>query len=683
MASSSSSSSITSGTLGNVAPVSFPGISSGIDYNSIIEKYTADTLAQEKPTQAQINNLSKENTTILKIQSLIGSVQDSLTALSDPTVFGAFKATVANTANGSAAATTSQISGQSPIAGTYTINAQSVATATSIVNDPAANGALNAAATPPNQAGTAIQLTNGTASNGKFTINGVQINYDAGSSTQSLSSIIGQINTVLAGSGGSAVLNANGTVTLTGVTSIGSGGDSGNLEQVLKLDTAQIVGGTVTSSSPIAGLDATSVLNQNGNAGFATPVTSGSFTINGVSFTVDATKDSLNDVIKKINSSAAGVTAYYNQQTSSITLTSDTVGPQAILLGASGDSSNFLSATGLTTGGRVLTTGAQASLTYTDTLGQHTVFSSTNDFTTAVPGIDININSSSPSSLPAGSTYYTVTVKPDPTQAEAAIGKFVKAYNAAIQELNQDTVAPTVKAGTDATTGTSSATSSGGGILYGNYQISSLRDQLVNLVSGFIPSGSSSYNSLASVGLKLDTNSQAVGAASDSDTSTGTSSDDTQSANNSFTVNSTSGQLAALDVTQFEAAYAANTTAVSNLFTLNPKLQSTGGSGGSTVPVAGSPYGFSYQLGQQLAQIDGLATFLTGSLITPGNLANSLLTSITQSNNQQIDSLQQQITLINNEATQQADSLRQQFSASESQIAQLQALQAQISKIGN
>ncbi len=42
-------------------------------------------------------------------------------------------------------------------------------------------------------------------------------------------------------------------------------------------------------------------------------------------------------------------------------------------------------------------------------------------------------------------------------------------------------------------------------MLYGNYQISNLRDQLVNLVSGFIPNGSNSYNSLQSVGVLLDT----------------------------------------------------------------------------------------------------------------------------------------------------------------------------------
>jgi flagellar capping protein FliD len=209
-----------------------------------------------------------------------------------------------------------------------------------------------------------------------------------------------------------------------------------------------------------------------------------------------------------------------------------------------------------------------------------------------------------------------------------------------------------------------------------------LRDQLVNLVSGFIPSGSTSYNSLQSVGILLDTNSQSVGAADANDTNdsaTG-SNDVTSSANNTFAVNATSGQLSALDTTAFEAAYAANTTAVQNLFTSVPVLS---GTQAGSQPVPGSTYGFAYLLGSTLANVDGLTTFLQNTVITPASLANVLLTGITDSNNQQIDSLQQQITLINNEATQQADQLRAQFSASESQIAELQALQTQISAIGH
>lgn len=881
------SSSTGSGTLGDAAPVSFPGIASGIDYDAIIEKYTADTLLQEKPDQAQINSLNSQNTAILKITNLIGAVQDSLTALSNPSLFNAYSADVSNTANGSPAATATQISGQTPVAGTYIINAQTAATATSITNNPNANAAL-LTTQPLDNAGTAITPTNGSTGEGIFTVNGVQVKYDV--TKQTITQIVANINAALQSTdGGSATLNANGTVTLTGVQTLGSGADSGNLEQVLKLDSAQLTpttlnpalaldneslataptaagpainpatainadalataptagGGTIdvngtpvawtagqslttilsnitavtggtysingnnqitlsggtltsltdasgnltqalnltgaitansttstsniapasvivngvavgydpatqslntilaniaaqvpgvtgtvtgntvtlngltslsdgagsnllealnltgpivagsttstasventsnqaTSSSDIAGLNEYATLDTDNNAGFATAVTNGTFTINGVSFTVNATTDSLSDLINEINSSSAGVTATYNAETSSLVLTNTNPGPQSILLGASGDTSNFLTASGLKTGTTVA--GTQASLTYTNLQGaQQTVYSSTDDFTSAIPGIDLKVNQSSPASLAAGSEYYSVTVAADPTQAEAAINKFITAYNAAIQELNKDTAAPTVTAGSDADTGASTSSSSGGGVLYGNYQVSDLRDQLVSLVSGFIPSGSTSYNSLQSVGILLDTNSETVGAqdSNDSADSKDGTTDTNSGSNNSLSVNATSGQLQALDTTTFAAAYAADSTAIANLFTLSPKLTSNNA---GAQPVAGATYGFSYLFGSALANIDGLTTFLTNSVITPDNLGSVLLTNITDSNNQQIDSLEQQIAIINQEATQQADQLRQQFTASESQIAELQALQSQIAAIGH
>jgi flagellar hook-associated protein 2 len=675
VSSTSSTSSTTSGTLGNAPPVSFPGIASGIDYDSIIEKYTADTLEQEKPTQLQVNNLNSQNTAILKITNLIGAVQDSLTNLSDPSIFGAYSATV-NAADGANPATTSQIAGTTPLAGTYTIDSQTAATATTITNATSANGVVSETAAL-SAAGLAITPTDGAAANGIFTINGVSINYNADTTTLDNgtgSSIVAELNAALQSTtGGTATYNATtGQITLTGVTSLGSGGDSGNLEQVLKLDTAQISGGTVTSSTTIGGINENSILNQNNNAGFATGVTSGTFTINGVQFTVNSATDTLGDIINDINSSAAGVTASYNTETSQLQLVSTTPGPQSILLSATSDTSNFLTAVGLKTGATVQT-GTQAQLTYTDSQGTFTVFSATNSFTSAIPGIDLNVQQST-------STPYSVTVAADPTKAEAAINAFITAYNAAITELNTDTVAPTVTAGTDSSTGTSTSSSSGGGVLYGNYQISSLKEQLVDLVSGFVPTGSNSYNSLASVGILLDTDSEAVGATdADADSST-KSSDDTSSANNNFSVNATSGQLAALDTTTFEAAYAANTQAVSALFTQTPTL--TGGTS-DPQPEDGSPYGFAYQFGSELANVDGLSTFLKSSVITPADLSAVLLTSITDSNNQQIDSLEQQISIINQEATAQADSLRAQFTASETQIAELQALQGQISAIGH
>lgn len=163
------------GTLGNAAPVSFPGVASGIDYNSIIEKYTAVTQSQEVPYQTQLNNLTTANTEILKIQSLLGNVQSALKALSQPSTFTSFSATLSNTAAGTA----TSVAGQTALAGTYQILHQTAATATQIVSASGAGVAWTAAdtTTPLANLGAAITPTNGTAANGtpaasgSFTIN--------------------------------------------------------------------------------------------------------------------------------------------------------------------------------------------------------------------------------------------------------------------------------------------------------------------------------------------------------------------------------------------------------------------------------------------------------------------------------------------------------------------------------
>jgi flagellar hook-associated protein 2 len=676
----SSTSSTTSGTLGDAPPVSFPGVASGIDYNAIIEKYTAETLQQEAPLQSQVSNLNNENTAILKIKNLLGSVQDSLTALSNPAIFGAFKATPSNTADGSTAATLTQLTTASAIAGTYTINAQTAATATVITNNPSANGALDTTS-DLSVAGTAITPTNGASGNGTITINGTQVSYNV--NTQSLTTILNDIQSQVAGV--TYTLNSTtGTVTLNGVTTLGSGADSGNLEQVLKLDTAQLSGGTVTSSSSINGINEYDALNSSNNAGFATAVTAGTFTINGVSFTVNPATQSLSDIVSEINASSAGVVAQYNTSNSQITLTSSTAGPESILLGASGDTSNFLSAAGLSNG--TTTAGTQASLTYTANNVTQTVYSATNTFTNIVPGFSLVVNNSSPASFANGlSTYYTVSVASDPTQAESAINTFIKNYNTAIQTLNNDLQAPTVSAGTTSSDGLSTSSSSGGGILYGNFEVEQLKNQLVSLVSGFIPSGSNAYNSLSTVGLTLNTSSQTVGEQSDSSDASDSSSSASSTDSGLTVTGGTDGTLAALDTTTFEAAYAANNSAVQALFTLVPKSTSgsTSLSSFDSGYGASSSAGFSYQLGSLIANANGLTTFLQNSAITPGDLSNVLLTTVLDANNSQIDSIDEQITTITTEANNQANQLRQQFSASESQIAELQSLQQQIAAIGH
>jgi bacterioferritin (cytochrome b1) len=93
--------------------------------------------------------------------------------------------------------------------------------------------------------------------------------------------------------------------------------------------------------------------------------------------------------------------------------------------------------------------------------------------------------------------------------------------------------------------------------------------------------------------------------------------------------------------------------------------------------------GLAQQIGTQLTLATGLPTFLASGLASGDAGGQSILQTVEDSNTITIDTLKQQISLINDEAVTQANSLRAQFTASETQIAELQALQSQIAAIGH
>jgi flagellar hook-associated protein 2 len=659
--STSSGSSQVYGT--NVPPVSFPGIASGIDYNSIIAKYTDLTLQQETPLKNKVTALNNQQAELLKIQDLVSKFQDTFQAVSDPAAFTATAPTSSNSNAISASAITNSVA----TPGTYVITKATLATATQLTNDPAANGTFDPTQ-PLVNAGASITPSNGPAgsTHGTVTIDGVALQYDV--NTQDLQSWITTIaNPALAAAGvGASLSYSNGKVTVTSTQplTLGSANDSGNLLQVLKLDTAQITnsGGvyTATSSTNIGGINVGATLNASNDAGFATAVTAGNFTINGVVFKVDPTVNNLNDIIQQINTSSAGVIASYDSANDRIILTSKTSGPQGISLGQSGDTSNFLQAAGFLTdytkpnqisAGAQLQVGQSAHVQYTDNGGtSHDVYSNSNDVTTAIPGVDLKLQQAVDGVVVPP---ITIAVSQDSTALQGAIKTFVDAYNAVIDEINTATQAPVVGSTTDATSGQSTGTQlTSGGVLFNNQDVLSLRDQLVNLISGFGDTGSSSYNSLASIGLTLDSSFN-VQTASSSDTQNSSSQDSVSSQ----TFQGTSGRLNDLDVDTFTAALAANASAVAKLFT-------------GTSSLVG-------QLGSYLTTVSGLPTQLTGALA--GKIpAQPLFSVLSSSTNDQITSLQQQIQLVTDQANMQADRLRQEFVNAESTIASLQSMQSSL-----
>jgi flagellar hook-associated protein 2 len=649
----------------NVPPVSFPGIASGIDYNSIIAKYTDITLAQEKPLQTKVTSLNAQQAELLKIQDLVAQFQDTFLAVSDPKNFTATSPTSSNASAITASSTPNSVA----TPGTYVINSATLATATQFANDPAANGTFSYTTALAN-AGASISPNNGppgTTSQGQITINGAVLHYDVNSTT--LQSFVNNAQNISALSAVGVTMSYDATtqkVTLSSTQplTLGSASDQGNLLQVLKLDTAQVSysGGTYTATSTgsIGGINVGATLNTANNAGFATAVTAGKFSINGVTFTVDPTANNLNNILQQINSSSAGVYATYDSANDRVLLTAKASGPQGITLGSSADTSNFLQAVGFLSNatqpnqlsaGASVAVGKDAHVQYTDNAGTpHDVYSTSNDLTNVVPGVDVKLQEAVDGTVVSP---VTISVAQDSSALQSAIKTFVTAYNAVIDEINTATQAPVVGTTTDTSTGDTTGTQlTTGGVLFNNSDVTGLRDRLVSLISSMGATGSTSYNSLASIGLVLDSSFSV--AAADSSNAQNTTSQDSVSQQ---TFQGTSGRLQDLDTTKLAAALAANSNAVAQLFT------------GQTSIVG--------QLGSYLTTVSGLSTQLTGGLAGTAP-ATSLFASMSSQTNDQITSLQQQIKLVTDQANLQADRLRAEFVSSEGMIAQLQSEQSSL-----
>lgn len=665
----SSATTSTAGT--NVPPVSFPGIASGIDYTSIINQLTSLTLAPVSQLNAQIATLNSANAELVKINGLIYSVQASLDELSDPNLFESYSAVSGD----GAVATAASVAGESATPGVYVIDSTQVATSTQIVGslgvqhsmlDTLASGPYAGQASdavPLAASFAAISPSNGTSGQGKVTIDGVTVSYDVNS--QSIDTIFANINSALHAAGDTSFnigFSSGDTVQMTDDNSItlGSAADQGNLLSVLKLDQAPIVNGgssySVTGTSGVGGINEAEDFNATTSAGFTTPVTAGTFTINGVKLAVSADQN-LADVVAEINQSSAGVTASFDMSTNQITLTNVATGPQSIVLGSSSDTSNFLSAAGLTpAAGGVSTAGRQAVVVLeTPSGGTRTVYSNSNAVTNAIPGIDLKLQSNDPS------TPFSVTVSQNNAPLISALTTFVSAYNTAMNEINVATAPPVVISAQNGSQGSSASV--GGGVLYGRVDVSTLQNELTQLVSGFLGSGSSGYNSLSQIGLSVDSsfstltsNSNAGSDGQSAGSSTSTPGQGT-SLVQSTTYQGTDGQLQALDVAALTTALQANPNAVQDL------LQGA--------------KGLTTQLGTYLTGVTGDPTILNSGIagVQP---STSLLQGWENQVTSQVTSLQAQVSQIQDSANMQADLLRSEFTSSESAIAGYQALQQEV-----
>ena len=428
------------------------GLASGIDWTSIVNELLTVERAPEIQMKSEQTADQNKNSAYQGVGTQLTNLQKDVTTLSDPTFFDSRGTTLSNSSVASATAAEA-----TPL-GSYTFNITQIAsdamqqgtTATakplSATNDVSGLVVANAGFANPVAPGT-------------FTVNGKAITIAAGDTLQS---VFDQISTATSGTVTGSYDAATDEISLASSSPIvlGSATDTSNFLQAAKLYNNGT--GTVTSTSALGGVNLSSSL---GSSNLATTVSdggsgNGAFQINGVQITFNASTDAVNDILKRINDSAAGVTATYDGVNGRFELTNKTTGDVGISM--QDVTGNFLAATGLSGGTLQRGTNLQYNIN-----GGGTLTSQSN----TVDGNASGITGLSVTALAMGST--TVTVSSDTAKISSAIQSFVTDYNSA-----QNYIVSQISTTTD---------SSGAvkpGVLTGDLDVEGIATSLRQLVGG-------------------------------------------------------------------------------------------------------------------------------------------------------------------------------------------------------
>jgi flagellar hook-associated protein 2 len=216
---------------------------------------------------------------------------------------------------------------------------------------------------------------------------------------------------------------------------VGSATDTSNFLSVARLSN----NGTneLVSASSLGSITPASVLSS---ANFQTAVSdggagAGEFKINGVSIAFNASSDSVQNLMDRINASAAGVSISYDRANDQFTLTNKVTGNLGVAL--EDVTGNFLAAAGLTSGA-TFTAGNDALYTINggSVLNSHS--NTLTEETTGIEGLSIAL-------LKTGTS--TISLASDSSAIKGAIKSFIEDYNRAQSTIDSLTSSSTDSVG--------------------------------------------------------------------------------------------------------------------------------------------------------------------------------------------------------------------------------------------
>lgn len=305
---------------------------------------------------------------------------------------------------------------------------------------------------------------------------------------QSLNQVLADINA--SGIGVTATLgnDANGKANIVQLTStqgaitLGLGSDTSNFLSATNL----LASPGTTSRASTLGIARLNSAHKMANASFdGGPPAAGdhSLSINGVTIPYNVASDSLNDLIGRINASAAGVAARYDSVTDTIKLTQTRTGSTAIALADDGAGGDLLSKLGLLNATQTVGTNAEYSID-----GGPSQFSESN--TVTVSGTTLTL--AAPTTTPA-----KVTVVQDATTSLTNVKNFVAEFNGLMDAIGAATK--------------HSATAGNDGALSADTSLLAIQSQLRSIVTGLGTNPSGNFSSVGQVGLSFGAIGSAVG----------------------------------------------------------------------------------------------------------------------------------------------------------------------------
>jgi flagellar hook-associated protein 2 len=403
------------------------GLASGLNWQSLVSQLAQAERSPESQWQAAQTQVNSQNSAFTVLKSYLNQLKAAADALKDPTIYQN------RSASSSSPSVASATSGSGGAMGTYNFNISQLASAAQQTGTGNISSGISTTSDVSGvTVGAANFATNVTA--GTFTINGAQVTVNT---TDSLQTVFNNIATATGNAVTASYDPTTDKFTFNSASAIqlGSAADSSNFLQVAKLYNNGT--GAISSNDRLGRVNTGSDLSV---ADLATPVSdggsgNGAFTINGVTVNYNASTDSVQSVLDKINSSGANVTASYDVVNNRFNIANNTTGDVGISL--HDVTGNFLAATGLSGG----TFASGNNLKYTVNNGP-TLISQSNTIDQSSSGI----TGLSVTALTTGAT--TVTIGADTSAVSTQINNLVTQYNNVESYIDTNAATSTDASGT-------------------------------------------------------------------------------------------------------------------------------------------------------------------------------------------------------------------------------------------